>query len=305
MPKGRCRLCDVESELQLSHVLPAFAIRWLRESSGTGHIRTAKSPNLRVQDGEKRHWLCISCEGLLGQSETTFAGELFHPYTNNESAQFDYGAWLLRFCVSVSWRVLLFHKEGTSLQSYAPDAIARLNEAESTWRAFLLGREPNPGPFQQHLLPLNGIAEISSQPDNLSSNINRYFMRTIDMDLLRGRNMNYVYSKLGRFVILGFIREDRPNHWKGTKVHVRKGRIEPRTYIVPRGVFGYMNTRARSVAEGYSGISPRQAAKIDQAYRANIDNYIGSDEFVAMENDRRMFGDSAFTRDHPPDDKGE
>jgi hypothetical protein len=130
-------------------------------------------------------------------------------------------------------------------------------------------------------------------------------MRTIDMDLCYGRNTNYVYSKLGRFVILGFVREDHPNHWKGTKVHVRKGRIEPRTYTVPRGLFGYMNTRARSVAEGHSGISPRQGAKIDQAFRANIDNFIGSDAFVAMENDIRMFGDSAFTRDHPPDDEGE
>ena len=57
MPKGTCRLCDTESELQLSHILPAFAIRWLRESSGTGHVRGTAAPNLRVQDGEKRHLL--------------------------------------------------------------------------------------------------------------------------------------------------------------------------------------------------------------------------------------------------------
>jgi hypothetical protein len=44
MPKGRCRLCYAESELQLSHILPAFAIRWLRDSSGTGHVRRSDSP---------------------------------------------------------------------------------------------------------------------------------------------------------------------------------------------------------------------------------------------------------------------
>jgi hypothetical protein len=48
------------------------------------------------------------------------------------------------------------------------------------------------------------------------------------------------------------------------------------------------------------GISPRQAEKIDQAFRTNIDNYIGSDEFLAMENDVRMFGDAAFTRKRSP-----
>jgi hypothetical protein len=153
MPQGQCRLCGVESNLQLSHILPAFAIRWLRESSGTGHVRRSDSPNLRVQDGEKRHLLCISCEGLLNQSETTFAGALSHPYTNGKSTEFDYGPWLLRFCVSVSWRVLLFQRDETSLKSYAPDTIARFNAAESAWRAFLLGQRPNPGLFQQHLLP--------------------------------------------------------------------------------------------------------------------------------------------------------
>jgi len=297
MPQGQCRLCGVESNLQLSHILPAFAIRWLKESSGTGHVRRSDSPNLRVQDGEKRRWLCIACEGLLGQSETIFAGELFHPYTNGKASQFDYGPWLLRFCVSVSWRVLLFQRDETAvMKDYAPDTIARCNEAESTWRAFLLGQRPNPGPFQQHLLPLDGIAEISNRPDNLAPNLNRYFMRTIDMDIFRGKNTKYVYAKLGRFVIVGFILENHPNHWKGTKVHVRKGRIEPRTYTVPRGLFGYMNTRARSVAIGHSGISPRQGAKIDKSFSENKDTYIGSDDFIAMGNDIRMFGNAAFTR---------
>ncbi len=294
MPKGRCRLCRVESELQDSHILPAFAIRWLRESSGTGHVRRSDSPNLRVQDSGKRPWLCTACEGLLGESETGFARELFHPYTNGNASRFDYGLWLLHFCVSVSWRVLLFLRdEQAIMKNYAPDAIARCNEAELTWREFLLGQRPHPGPFQQHLLPLGGIAEISKQPDNLAPNINRYFMRTIDMDILRGKNTNYVYAKLGRFVIIGFLLEDRPDHWKGTKVHVKKDRIEPRTYCVPRGLFRYMNARANIVAKGISGISPRQAAKIDKSFR---ENYSDSDDFIAMSNDVRMFGKAAFTR---------
>jgi hypothetical protein len=213
MANGRCRLCHTESELQLSHILPAFAIRWLRESSGTGHVRRNDSPNLRVQDLEKRPWLCIACEGLLGQSETRFAGELFHPYTKGKASQFDYGPWLLHFCVSVSWRVLLFSRdEKAVMKNYPPDAITRCNEAELNWREFLLGQRPHPGPFQQHLLPLDGIAEISNRPDNLAPNLNRYFMRTIDMDILRGKNTNYVYAKLGRFVIVGFLLEDRPDH---------------------------------------------------------------------------------------------
>ena len=146
------------------------------------------------------------------------------------------------------------------------------------------------------MLPLKAIAEISGGADNLSPNLNRYFMRTIDMDLIYGENTNYVYSKLGRFVILGFVRAGRPDRWKGTKVHVRKGRIEPGTYTVPRGLFGYMNDRARFVAKGLSRISPRQAAKIEKSFREKMHSYRDSDDFIAMGHDVRIFGSAAFTR---------
>ena len=182
MPQGQCRLCGVESSLQLSHVLPAFVFRWLRESSGGGHLRLGLSPNQRVQDGVKRYWLCASCEGLFSRSETEFATKLFYPNTGGESAQFIYGEWLLRFCVSVSWRVLQIQKEETSLKGYEPDAIARIAEADATWKAFLLGQRPHPGPFEQHLVPFNGLASISSTTiGDISPNLNRYLMRMVDL----------------------------------------------------------------------------------------------------------------------------
>jgi len=297
MPRGQCRLCNAEADLQLSHILPAFAFRWLRESSGSGHIRLGVSPNQRVQDGPKRHWLCASCEGLLSRSETAFAERLFYPYIRGESSRFVYGEWLLHFCVSVSWRVLRFHKEETALKNYEPEAIARIAKAEEAWKTFLLGQRPHPGSFQQHLLPLDAIDVISGGSRDISPNINRYLMRAIDMDLCRGEKINFVYSKIGRFIILGFIREDRPERWHGAKVHIKTGRIEPRKYVMPRSFFEYLNAKARRLAELLAGISPRQRKKIDQTFRANIDRFVGSDELAAMQNDLRMFGDAAFTQD--------
>lgn len=304
MSKGQCRLCAAESDLQLSHILPAFVFRWLRESSGNGHLRLSSAPNQRVQDGLKRHWLCTTCEAMLGRSETDFAAKLFYPYTSDGSSRIIYGEWLLHFCVSVSWRVLQLFKEDTSFKSYQSDAVAHISKAEATWKAFLLGQRPHPGPFQQHLLPFEAIESISTKPGYLSSNINRYLMRTVDMDLCRSETSNFIYSKLGRFVILGFIQEDRPNQWQGSKVHVKSGQIEPRRYTLPMQFFDYLNARARRTAELLSGISSRQAKKIDQALRTNIEEYIGSDEFVAMQNDVRMFGDAAFTPHHSPEEEG-
>ena len=293
MPNGKCRLCGVESTLQLSHIFPAFITRWLRESSGNGHMRNSSSPNKRVQDGLKRYWLCKSCEGLLGRSETDFATQLFYPYTKCESARIIYGEWLLRFCVSVSWRVLQLNKEEAPLTGYEPEALERIDKALNVWKDFLLGQRPHPGSFQQHLLPLGPI-ESASEPGDLPTNINRYLMRTIDMDLVRGRTTNFVYSKLGRFIILGFIREDHPNRWQGTKISVKTGRVEPSDYILPQQFLEYLNSRAHHMAEQQSKVTLRQRKKIDEAFQANSERLMSSDQFVAIQSDMWMFGDAAF-----------
>jgi len=65
MAEGTCRLCGTHATLHLSHVVPAFVFRWLRKTSGTGHIRSTEEPNLRVQDGMKRFWFCSACEERL------------------------------------------------------------------------------------------------------------------------------------------------------------------------------------------------------------------------------------------------
>lgn len=303
MPIGRCRLCGFESDLQLSHILPAFLYRWMRTTSGNSHLRYGGAPNKRVQDGLKYYWLCASCETLLSGSETAFANNLFYPYEKDESLRIAYDEWLLHFCVSVSWRVLRYYIEETPLETEESDSFGRIAEAESTWKAFLRGQRPHPGPFQQHLLPFSQIDSISSSLEDLSPSLNRYLMRTIDMDFCRSDTMLCVFSKFGPFAILGFIREDRPSQWNGGKVHVRNGWIEPRKYKMPAAFFHYLNSKARKSAEILAGISPRQADKIDKAFHANKDHYVGSGEFLAMLNDIRLFGDAAFSQDRSQTDE--
>ena len=293
MPRGPCRLCKADSELQLSHILPAFAYRWLRESSGHGHIRASDEPNKRVQDGLKRYWLCSACEELFSRSETAFAGHLFHPYLAASGGIFPYSHWLLHFCASVSWRVLRFYLDEGHLTKWEPEALAHVSEAETVWREYLLGLHQHPGSFQQHLLPLDQIASASRE---LAPNINRYLMRAIHMDICRGSRSIFTYSKLGRFIILGFIHEPNPGHWRGTKVHATHGFIEPRKYVVPRALGEYLNEKARKMRDALASVSDRQHEKIDAAFRANVDRFVGSDAFAAMQADVEMFGYDAFSK---------
>ena len=293
MPFGPCRLCERPSELKLSHVLPAFTYRWLRESSGNGFFRASDEPNKRIQDGLKFHWLCGDCEELFSRNETAFAGRLFHPYLAASGKIFSYSSWLIHFCTSVSWRVLRFYRDENHLQSWDPDARLRVDKAEIVWRELLLGKRIHPGVFQQHLLPLDRISQTTG---DLEPNINRYLMRAIQLDICRGSQSIFTYAKLGRFIILGFIHEPNLGQWKGTKVHATDGYVEPRRFVLPRAFGDYLNEKASKMHLALASMSDRQSEKVEQEFRKNIDRYIGSDAFVAMQADVEMFGDKAFNK---------
>lgn len=297
MPVGVCRLCRNEADLQLSHILPAFVYRWLRESSGNGFIRTNQEPNKRVQDGEKRPWLCVSCEQCFSRSEAAFASRLFHPYLENSGAIRQYSGWLMHFCVSVSWRVLIYYRDQEHLSDWEPEALQRVDEAEQAWRAFLLGQTENPGAFQQHLLPLDEIASVTG---DLPQNINRYLLRAVHLDFVRGSKSLITYAKLGRFMILGFVHEPNLDHWKGTKVNANEGILGPRKYVLPHGFGEYLKEKAVKMREAIQSVTDRQQEKIDDAFLKNAHRFVKSDSFKAMQADLAMFGDDAFSKRPPP-----
>lgn len=290
MPRGQCRLCHVESDLQLSHILPAFTFRWLRESSGNGHMRSGEEPNRRVQDGLKRYWLCSACEELFSKSETAFANHIFYPYLETPGGVFPYSRWLLHFCTSVSWRVLRLYLDEDHLKSWTKEALSRVMSAESVWRKYLLGQQPHPGVFRQHLLPLDQIAHTTGEHP---PNINRYLMRAIHMDICQGSEAIFTYSKMGRFIIIGLVHEPNQTRWRGSKVHATHGYVAPSDYVVPGALGAYLNEKALQMRASIASVSDKQREKIRSHFQSNIDRYIGSDACVATLADIEMFGDEA------------
>src|SRR6266852_6963280 len=75
---GICRLCQQTGNLEESHILPRFVIRWQRDTAVSA-IREAERPNVRTQDGTKLPFLCSKCEDRFEKWETPFATEVFHP----------------------------------------------------------------------------------------------------------------------------------------------------------------------------------------------------------------------------------
>ena len=292
MPRAECKLCRRENDLRNSHIIPAFAFRWLRRSAAGGHFRLGTIPNRRAQDGLKRYWLCQECENRLNVVETKFANQIFHPYLADSAGTYRYGQWLLRFCTSLSWRVLLFHRDEIGIQDWEPEALAAVNNAETRWRQFLLGRRLSPGPYQQHILPMDTIASATG---DLAPNINRYLMRAIDMDICRGGDTIFTFTKIGRFMVFGFVRKTNFREWRGTRAPLFFGSIRPRDYSLPYSLIDYINGKALRMAEIMESVSEKQKQKIDDALSKNAERYVRSDAFSAFVADINMFGAAAFS----------
>jgi hypothetical protein len=292
-----CELCQKSADLQLSHVLPAFLFRWLKKS---GPIRYAGAPNRRVQDGHKSEWLCRECEALFNLFETPFANQIFHPLDNDDTLRIRYGEWMLKFCVSVSWRSLLYMRKGSPIfPHFSEQQNARADEALRVWGEFLLGERAHPGRFEQHVLAFSPIEDAGGA--DLPPNINRYLIRTIDIDAGASASASFVYSKLGPIAIFGFIDVSKPRDWVGTKIAVNSGLIGPGNFTLSNYLWKYLMDRARRVQDATATISPVQQQKVNESVLANPDKFLASGVYRAMQRDIEMFGDAAFTKFDDPE----
>lgn len=298
--KGICLLCQEEHDLQLSHIIPKFVLNWLKQTS-PGFIREGTNPNRRVQDGPKDYLLCHSCEQRLGRWEKAFAEKIFFPLHEGEIREFKYpyNEWALKFAVSVSWRALAYSKKKIGLSHFSELQLNYVERALKLWGEFLLDRQSNPGMFEQHILPLE-IIENHNVP-NLSPFMNRYILRTVDIDVIRSENSACVYTKMCKLVLFGFIQPPSPRIWKGTKLHVKHGAIGSTHYVVPENILEYFNHRASMAGKALAKISQKQADKINNIILDQIDEVSYSEVFRAMSRDVAFSGKKAFEITHNDD----
>lgn len=289
---GICAFCAKDARLRNSHVLPAFLFRWLRKRSGTGHIRDTENINRRVQDGFKLPWLCEDCEGKFSRYETAFATKVFYPWVDgNHSAQ--YADWMLKFCVSISWRVLNFARGRSTEAKYTLEQQSLMDQAEARWRDFLNDEAPHPGPFEQHLLIFDEISETSIC--DLPTNINRFLMGGVTLDIVGSGRSLMTFAKMGRFMLFGIIQKGSGS-WEGTKIRVRHGVLRPDRFTIPVGVLDLIREKAAHFSSAMERLSLQQRSKIDQHVQGNIDAFAKSEQFSSILADARMFGKDAVIR---------
>lgn len=287
-----CALCLTNNDLQESHIIPKFVIKWFKNGFP---IRSNQNVNRRVQDGLKLPLLCRSCEQLLSNWEKRFAEQIFIPLHSPEpvTKRIEYRKWMLKFAVSISWRVLIHYKQISELADYSDAQMKLVNEALEVWRKYMLDELPNPQKFEQHFLPMDIVSSHTFK--DFSPFMNRYLTRSFQFDILTSEDCIIVYTKLCRLLLFGFIKEKNSSIWQGTKIKVNKGDISPRTYRVPEGIFHYLNDKANEAHSMLESMSDKQKEIIDKHRDENIDKFIDSDVYRALERDVYFSGGSAFS----------
>jgi hypothetical protein len=280
-----CRLCGSRANLQESHILPAFVFRWQKKTSSTGYLRFGRQMNRRSQDGAKTPLLCGNCEGKLSDWEASFAAQVFIPFHEQNATVFNYDGWMLKFCASVSWRVLAYLREQGWTAEMEVDYSTDIDAALRTWADFLLDRTSEIDAFDQHLIPFGPIKEANAE---LPPNIQRYLMRAVEIDRIWTQQSAFTFAKMGRFILIGFIREPEATCWEGTRINVGGGEFACKRFSLPSWLGQEVSDRADRIALLKSRLSPRQREVIHQSQKANRERALQSEDFRALVEDIRL-----------------
>lgn len=296
-----CGLCQKNAVLRRSHIIPAFVFRWLRETSATGYLRSGMNPHKRVQDGLKAPMLCDDCEQRFSRLERQFANEIFYPIQRNKVEEVAYGRWFLKFCVSISWRILTYATQQDPLSHFSEEQQREARAALERWAQFLVDEVQHPGRFEQRLTLLGAIESVSGP--GFPPNANRYFMRAAEMDVAASKTSAFTYAKFGPFALFGMI--EAGERWEGAKINANEGTVGPKDYKLPHSIFDYWANRARKHNAMYREISQGQQDKLEAAILKNPERFLNSGTFEAMARDVNMFGDSAFLKRKDSDVEGD
>lgn len=288
---GQCKLCKKHSKLENSHFIPKFIGRWIKKTSITGFLREYDNVEKRQQDIAKEYWLCGSCEDRFSVWETKFANTIFYPFVNEEQHIANYDSWLAKFSASLSWRTLTYVREknienGTYNKN--PEYVNAINLAEDHMSKFLLGEVDNLNQYEQHIFPLEPIE--SSAETSLPTNINRYFLRNMSMDIVGNDENIFVFTKIPRFVILGCIKAREKGKLRNSRVSLSSGKIKPRDYWWPDGFVNYMFEEAKKISVKYEEIPEVYHKKFDEYIRKNPEKTVDSELFKAFLHDYKRFG---------------
>ncbi len=167
---AKCALCQKESELQISHIVPKFVGKHLKATS-IGNIRSQANLGKVIQDIEKHALLCHDCEELFSASERYFANTVFYPYLKDKKDTFIYDERLHFFLTSLAWRSLYLDiLDFVTNGGIRIEVLETMIYAERTMREYLLKVRKNIDNIEHHIFFYDRVMSIS-QSDLKNANV--------------------------------------------------------------------------------------------------------------------------------------
>lgn len=277
-----CKLCQQNGDLKISHVLPRFLGKYLKDTSATGFL-TAVDKNgkpSRSQDLYKRKLLCDQCESVLNEAETFFAATVFYPFKKNQLKTIPVDDRLGRFAVSVSLRALWI------MQLVKHPLVERwkdqLDELETEWRNYLLCTHNFVKGNNSHHILLCNEAILAVGLKN-SPNLIHSVLRTSAYYLFEKFEKAYVFANLAGVQIISMISPPELPVSRGTEVYPNQtfGVFNP-PGIGWGGYFQNLLELARKCEAAKSRLSVAQREMIERSMNKDP-------EKAAMSEDGRIY----------------
>ena len=270
---AKCALCQAGGKPQVSHIIPRFVGKWLKESSATGFLRAAKNLNVRLQDTTKMPLLCLDCEKRLSKFENYFARRIFYPYQEMGIQEFSYDELLLKFIVSIGWRVLFFDIQQKALDD-SPNLALYAKRALKTWRDYLLELRRDEGDYEHHMFFLDFVEGNAAE---IPSGFQWYALRAIDGCLALSKETVFTYTKFPGIIFVSTIYPTQLEGWVGTRIKRGGGKIAHPQEIAYPGFRDFLIDRSKRLFD--SGISNVQEKKVVETMKSNPERLLSSKSF--------------------------
>jgi len=279
-----CALCRKSSELVQSHIIPKFITEWIKETSATGFMRQPFNQNLRVQDGIKIPLLCNECENLFSKWEKYFSENIFLPFQKlkDKKLSIPYNENLIKFIISVNWRILILYIDG--LESEHPTIGIFAREALEKWRKYLLGESNDKGVYEHHIFFMEYVKDTNTKlHDRFESYIHRSADGTIALNADNDRM--FVYTKIPSIIMVSCVYPQHLSGWENTKIEF-VGTIKSPQKIMDDEFGGFIDSRLEVSFK--EKMSDKQITKFVETVLKNPDRYLKSKSFeVFLEEQKR------------------
>jgi len=279
---GVCKLCEKEKKLSESHIIPKFVFRWLKRTGGK-FIRKADNPNKREEDGIKYYLLCNDCEQLFSKLEDKFARDIFYPYSDKKIDTFVYDSDLLKFSISVLYRILLINlNESTTFNELHS---RELKQACDEWNKFLF--------YNKEIKIFNKIY-IFFTSDTLNKKILpierflNYYARGIDGTIASSNKSCIVYAKMARIILIGAIKGFDDSEMKNTLINSSGGELKVKDMRLNHEIKDFLIYRTRIINNAYDRVSEKQKNIAIDFSSKYFKNYSYSDISSIIENENNM-----------------